>query len=125
MPNIQWNKFIDTHKTRFCVTIYFSDYPALRKRVKGPIMTTEGKEFPTPNAVTKAMAKAIKCDYTIKSSGAEQIVMIAEKEEAAAFAKAVGAKNWMQGNGKPCSATNSARISHKIMVGLAKAAQLM
>ncbi|MBB4396899.1 hypothetical protein [Bradyrhizobium sp. ERR14] len=125
MPNVQWNKFIDTHKTRFCVTIYFSDYLELRKRVKGPIMTKDGKEFPTPNAVTKAMAKAIKCDYTIKSGGAEQIVMIAEKEEAAAFAKAVGAKRWMQSDGKPCLATNSARISHEVMVGLAKTARLM
>jgi hypothetical protein len=125
MPSVQWNTFIDTHKVRFCVGIRFHDYADLRKKVKGPIMTTDGKDFPTPNALVKAMAKRLKGDYTIKSGSASQIIMIADKAEAEAFAKALGSRKWTPGNGTPCTATADSSIKHEQMLGLAKALGLL
>ena len=125
MPNIQWNTLIDKYKTRYCVVIRFRDYQELRKKVKGPIMTKEGKEFPTPNALVKAMAKRLKSDHAIKSGPASQLIMIAEKTEAEQFAKALGARQWAQANGKPCSATADTSISHDKMVELCKTLKLM
>jgi hypothetical protein len=125
MPYIQWNTFIDNHKTRFCVMIRFRDYAELRKKVRGPIVTKEGKQFPTPNALIKAMAKLVKGDYTIKSGPVSQIVMIADKEAAEQFAKAMGVRQWAQGNGKPCSAMADTSISHDQMVELSKRLKLL
>jgi hypothetical protein len=125
MPSIQWNTFIDKHKTRFCIMIRFRDYAELRKKVKGPITTTDGKEFPTPNALLKAMAKLVKSDYTIKSGPVSQIIMISDKSEAEQFANAIGGRQWAPGNMKPCSAMADTSISHKEMVELSKKLRLL
>jgi hypothetical protein len=125
MPSLQWNKFIDAYATRYCVVIHFPDYGPLKKRAKGPILTREGKEFPSPNAIVREIAKRIKTDYTIKSGVVSQIVMMSDRAEAETFAKALGSTQWRRGDGAPCSATTACAIDGERMVDLAKKLKLV
>lgn len=125
MPNVQWNKFIDDHNDRYCVAVHFQDYAQLKKRVKGTITTTEGKVYPTPNELVRAVAKRLKQDYAIKSENASQLIMFADKAEAAAFAKAFGAKEWQKGNGKPCTASTLCVVDGESQTRLAKHLKLL
>jgi hypothetical protein len=103
---MDYNKFIDTHATRYCIHYDFQDYYRAKARAKGSLTEKgTGKTIPTPNHIARAIAANVAGDTTVKShlGGKIQQVMIADE---AAFKALIGASNvakTTKGDGKPCT----------------------